>query len=85
MWCARNAQRTENSRHLGLGQMLAVAESQRVLARGPCAVHVECVGIREDVLVAIGGLVGRDDALFGSDDLSGGVRKKGKQLAFSGR
>jgi hypothetical protein len=65
---------TEHARQFGLGKMLgdaamrAVSVAQGVFL-GPVAVHVELVGVLKDVLVAVGRLVGRDDALARLDGL----------------
>jgi hypothetical protein len=53
---------TEDSRQLSLGQMLgdasmwAKSKAKRVLS-WPLPVHVEDVGVLEDILVPVGGLV----------------------------
>jgi hypothetical protein len=65
---------TEDSRKLGLGQMLgdasmgAKAEAERVLSR-PLPVHVEDIGALKDIFIPVGGLVRSDDALIGLDEL----------------
>jgi multidrug efflux pump subunit AcrA (membrane-fusion protein) len=53
---------------LGDAAMRAVSVAQGVFL-GPVAVHVELVGVLKDVLVAVGRLVGRDDALARLDSL----------------
>ena len=74
-WQSEGTQRlTEHARQFGLGKMLgdaamrAVSVAQRIFL-GPAAVHVELAGVLKDVLVAVGRLVGRDDALAGLDGL----------------
>ena len=67
---------TEDAGQFSLGKMLGDAAmgpipvAQGVLL-GPLAVHVELVGVLKDVPVAVGRLVGRDDALAGLDGLRG--------------
>lgn len=66
--------RTKHNRQLRLGQMLsnaamfAVSKAKGVFGR-PFPVHVKLIGVLEDILVAISGLVGCDDALACSDVL----------------
>lgn len=65
----------EHGAELGLGQVLrdatvlAVPENQGILALAPAPMQVESVGVGEDVLVAVGRLVGGDYALAGFDVL----------------
>ena len=66
---------TKHNNHLRLRQvltdtpMLPVSEPEGVLLRPP-AMHIEDVGVLEHGPVAVGRLVGRDDALVGADELA---------------
>ncbi len=53
---------------LGDATVLAKSVAQGILL-GPVAVHVELVRVLKDVLVAVGGLVGSNDALARLDEL----------------
>ena len=49
--------------------MVAKAVAERILIDRPLSVHVKGVRVRKDILISIGGLVRRNDALAGFDEL----------------
>lgn len=62
--------------------MVAKAVAERILIGRPLSVHVKGVRVRKDILISIGGLVGRDDALAGFDELEVDVSTSAFLYAF---